>query len=189
MTAEQRSKQAAAAHDAVRGRHATVAERVKRARTVERSATIEKASKGERLVAETFMSRGYDVTLQKAVHVYNLDVAVGDRFAVEVYGGGWHSMAERRKKETERLEYLISAGWRLVYLWDTHFLPITTYAAEKCVSILKMTSVDPSSGGEYWVVRGDGKVTTAARRYMTDDALVLPTQASTRPDGTEISLW
>lgn len=189
MTPEERARQAEAAHDASRGSHLSIETKLKHSRTVELNASIDRASKGERIITEKFISLGYDVTLQKSVHIYNLDVAVGNRFAVEVLGGNFHSMRSRREKETERLEYLISSGWRLVYLWDTKVVPITDAAADKCVSILKMTSIDPSPDGEYWVVRGDGKVTTAARRYVTDDALVLPTQASTNPDGSEISIW
>lgn len=189
MTPEERDAKAAAAHVAATGRRHTVAEKVKHARTTEANATLDRCSSGERLIAEYFIAHGFEVTLEKAVHIYNLDIAIGDRFAVEVQGGNWHSMKKKRREDVKRLEYLMSAGWRIAYVWDTNVIPITEAAAEKCVSIMKMTGVDPSSDGEYWVVRGDGKVTTCARRYIDDLALVLPTQASTNPDGSEISLW
>ena len=183
MSPEDRAAQAKAAHDATRGKRTRTISKVRRARTVQALASLEKCTDGERLVAETFMAHGYDVTLQKSVHIYNLDIAVGDRFAVEVYGGNFHADRVRRIKESERLEYLLGAGWTIVYTWNTKIMPLTREAAEKCISIMEQSSLDPTVDGEYWVVRGDGKVTTSASRDVNDISLKLPTQKRLYSDG------
>ena len=176
MSPEDRAAQAKAAHDATRGKRMRTISKVRRARTVQALASLEKCTDGERLIAETFMAHGYDVTLQKSVHIYNLDIAVGDRFAVEVYGGNFHAARVRRIKESERLEYLLGAGWTIVYVWDTKSIPITVAAAEKCVSIFNAFSFDPTVDGEYWVIRGDGEIATRASRNVNYDSLKLPSQ-------------
>lgn len=174
MSPEDRAAQAKAAHDATRGKRMRTISKVRHARTVQALASLEKCTDGERLIAETFMAHGYDVTLQKSVHIYNLDIAIGDRFAVEVYGGNFHADRVRRIKESERLEYLLGAGWTIVYAWNTKIMPLTREAAEKCVSIMEQSSLDPTVDGEYWVIRGDGKVTTSASRDVNDVSLKLP---------------
>ena len=184
MSPEDRAAQAKAAHDATRGKRTRTISKVRRARTVQALASLEKCTDGERLVAETFMAHGYDVTLQKSVHIYNLDIAVGDRFAVEVCGGNFHAARVRRIKEAERLEYLLGAGWTIVYAWNTKIMPLTREAAEKCISIMEQSSLDPTVDGEYWVVRGDGKVTTSASRDVNDISLKLPTQKRLYSDGS-----
>ena len=176
MSPEDRAAQARAAHEANRGKRATTISRVRRARTRQGIATIEKCSHGERLIADYLTSNGFDVTLEKAVHVYNLDIAIGEHFAIEVCGGNFHGDIKRRTSDAERLEYLLGAGWTIVYVWDTKNIPITTAAAEKCVSIFNAFSFDPTVDGEYWVIRGDGEVATRASRNVNYDSLKLPSQ-------------
>lgn len=179
MTPEQRAAQAAAAHKAALGRKPSPEESVRRAITVERQARdgLRKPSSGESLMLEWLADAGLDCTFQKAVWRYNIDIAVGEHLGVEILGGGWHAMKDRRVKEARRLEELLSCGWNIVYVWNTSSMPMTEWCAEQVVSLYKVTSAFPTDRGQYWVVRGDGKLTAFCGDYADERALVLPSEA------------
>lgn len=180
MTPAERAAQASAAHDAARGRKATVDEKVLRALTVQRNAAsgTKKYSSGETAMLGWLTDRGLECTMQKAAWVYNLDIAIGEHFAVEILGGSWHAVKKRRIHEAGRLEYLLNNGWSIVYVWNTSHMPMTERCADKVVSLYKLVSSFPSADGKYWVIRGDGELTAFGGGYIDESAFVLPSQSS-----------
>lgn len=179
MTPEQRAAQVAAAHDAARGRRARPEESARRAITIERQARdgLRKPSSGESLMLGWLAEAGLECTFQKAVWRYNLDIAIGEHFGVEILGGCWHAMKDRRVKEASRLKELLSRGWCVAYVWNTSSMPMNRWCAEQVVSFYKVASAFPSSRGKYWVVRGDGKITAFDSDYVNERAFVLPSEA------------
>ena len=180
MTAEAKSEQARAAHEAARGRTLSLKEKIARSVTVEAKAKagLVPISHGESAMVNWLTSRGIPYVLQKSVWFYNGDIAISDNFAIEVFGGAWHSVEPRRVHEAARLEHLLSRGWNILYVWNTSYMPICEVCADQAVSLLELTSQNPASRGKYWVVRGDGKLTTSASDDPDERAFILPSQSS-----------
>jgi transposase len=179
MTPEQRAAQAEAAHRATLGRTATVDERVKRSITVERLANdgTRFPSKGESIMRDWLVARGFECTLQKSEWIYNLDIAIGERFAVEILGGAWHAIKSRRIKESARLENLLNRGWSIVYVWNTTAMPIEEVCADEIVRLYDFACANPSPCGQYWVIRGDGKLTIGPSDDVNERTFILPSHA------------
>ena len=63
------------------------------------------------------VARGITFVPQRAVAQYNIDLAIGDSIAVEVFGGGWHGYGRHAARFEERTRYLLSHGWHQVVIW------------------------------------------------------------------------
>lgn len=172
---EERSRLSAAAHDAVRGMRRTDGELAEAARTREQR-MLGNISAAEVHLAEMLRAQGLDVTHQKAIGKYNVDVATGS-VAVEVLGGGWH----RVKHHGKRLRYLLDQGWDVVYIWvdGVHF-PLGPGAAEYVVSHVKFRKSNPTIPRCYRVVRGTGQYLAGGSADGDDIPDVLPN--SDRPN-------
>lgn len=172
-TPEENRRNAAAAHQAVRGRKRSIAERSKGAQTRERLQTH--VSDHERWLAEQLRQRGLDVVPQKAVGPYNVDVATGT-VAVEVFGGGWHAYGMHRARGPERLRYILDQGWNLVIVWTSASRwAFTDAATDYIVAFAEEASRNPSMRGEYRVIWGDGKP-APADSLDVDDLTLKPTR-------------
>lgn len=147
-----------AANAAARGRKATFKERCLRALTEQ--ANPRPMSVHEARFAEFLDGMGADWKREIACGPYNLDFTVGP-VAVEVLGGNWH--AYKTARHALRSEYVLNAGWCLVYVWSTANWPLTSKAAEYVVSLANEASGNPSLIGEYRVIRGDAHEITAGR--------------------------
>ena len=179
MTAEERAAQAAAAHEAVRGRIVPESEKIQRSKSVEQRAAngAFTLSDGESAMLNWLTNRGFNCTLQKSEWIYNLDIAISDNFAIEIFGGNWHAIKQRRIHEVARLEYLLGRGWNIVYIWNTPVIPMHEICADKVVEFFNFTSDNPSSRGKYWVIRGDGQISTAASSDVDESSFVLPSHS------------
>lgn len=153
MTIEQRRQQASAAHEASRGRQASMAERCKRAETVERSPGPMSAH--EQQFAGWLNERGIPFRREVAVGPYNVDFGIGP-IAVEILGGEWH--LEKNARHSQRTPYILDQGWSLAFVWATPNCPMTSKAAEQVITWANQFSRDPSSLSEYRVIRGDGHI-------------------------------
>ena len=179
MTAEERSAQAAAAHDAVRGRIVPESEKIARSKGIEQRAAngAVTLSDGESAMFNWLINRGFNCTFQKSEWIYNLDIAISDNFAIEIFGGNWHAIKKRRIHEATRLEYLLSRGWNIVYIWNTPVIPMDEICADKIVEFFNFASDNPSPRGKYWVIRGDGQVSTAASSDVNESSFILPSHS------------
>jgi len=113
-TPEDRKRQAAAAHAAVRGRKASWEERACTAQSKMESACH--ASPNEKRLLQLLRARGAAPVLQQAAGIYNIDLGWWP-LAIEVYGGGWHAYGQHRTRSRRRFEYLVSQGWVPVIVW------------------------------------------------------------------------
>lgn len=179
MTPEERAAQAAAAHEAAKGRVCTEEERAMRARTVQLYAAIgrKKMSSSEATLYELLVERGITPTREKAIGRYNVDFAVNGT-AIEVHGGGWHAVRQRRMREATRYNHILDAGWSVIIIWDTSYVRIDASGADKVVSLLEGVGSDPTSVGEYWVIRGDGKLMSSGCGQMDETSLILSLESS-----------
>jgi len=147
-----------AAHDAARGRKATVAEREQRARTVEAKGIG--ASQAERILADMLREKGVaQITSQKAVGIYNIDLAIkAPRIAIEISGGNWHNTAKHIRLHHQRIPYIRNAGWSVVIIRvDALNYPLTVVAADYVVALSERLRLQKPKRGEYHVIRGNGE--------------------------------
>jgi very-short-patch-repair endonuclease len=76
-------------------------------------------SKGEQAVSDLLCASGIQHTVQLAIDIYNIDVAVPEaHLAIEVNGGNWHTASSHDSDDRKRL-FLEAQGWRVAYLWGT----------------------------------------------------------------------
>lgn len=177
LTAEQRTANASAAHDAVRGTTWTDERLALKAQTIERQgANWAGTSPAELMFAGMLRDAGLTVISQKAVGPYNVDVATGT-VAVEILGGSWH----RVKKHGERLRYILNAGWDVIYIWvDGLNYPLGLGAAEYVLAHLEFRDGHPAAPRCYRVIRGSGEFVAEGSADGDDIPDVIP--ISDRPD-------
>ena len=153
MTPEQRKIQTTAAHDAVRGRKASLDELAFRAKSREGSMTYN-VSDSEIILGNWLRELEIQFVHNFAVGPYNCDIGTGP-VTVEVWGGGWHP----KPIEVNRTKYILDSGYAmLIIVLDSRRFPISRCVTEYIISLLEITSGDPAAQRQYWMVRGDGEL-------------------------------
>lgn len=169
MTPEQRKAQAAGAKRANRLRTSTQIDKFRRALTNE--ARGEAQSIGEERLKVMLEERGYTPTPQRAIGIYNVDLAILP-VAVEVLGGGWHSM---KSTHAERTPQILDAGWHLVMVWDHEGRSaLGPGAADYLVAFVEEVRRNPPATCQYRVITGQGEVLAACGREDDEFTLVPP---------------
>lgn len=175
-----RRRRAAAAHEAVRGRKVSVHERKLGAISREQNASRHIKSSHERTLIRLLQDRGVAVTPQKAVHVYNVDIALTEfPVAVEVFGGDWHSYGTHAARFTERLEYLLNSGWHVIIVWTVQKgirmkapAGISAGAADYIIRLAQKLGRTKPVRGHYHVIWGDGYTRTRRGDNIKDYAFI-----------------
>lgn len=179
-TPEENARLIRAAHAATRGVPMTFERKAKSAATRERHQVF--VTPTERHLAELLTDRGCEVTPQKAVGPYNVDIATGS-VAVEIFGGGWHAYGVHRARSAERFRYILDQGWNLVIMWVvTQRWPLKAEAADYIAAFADLTRRDPSIRGQYRVIWGDGKESTS-NGLNVDDLSAMPTRSGRKRPG------
>lgn len=149
MTVEQRQQRARAANDVVRRDGHSLESLRKRAISAERSRIDHRIGVGEQQFCELLAQRGIEAIWQKAVDIYNIDVACGS-VAVELRNGarGSHGRDVRRG----RTEKIVEAGYAVLYI---HFDELSDLLGnfEYLVAEIERARSDPPAGRQYRVVR------------------------------------
>lgn len=150
------------ANKAARGRKCSVAERVKKADTRELKQIG--ISPVEVLLAGMLRERGLivDIILQKAIGIYNIDIALEEsRIAVEIYGGCFHTCKRHARREQERVPYILNAGWHLLIIWvDGKNHPVSVKTADYVIAFAQSIGRNEPARREYRVIWGDGEPVT-----------------------------
>lgn len=169
MSQAERKLQTAAANRAARMRRVPQIEKLRAALDAERRGVHE--SDGERALAGMLRERGLDPIAQRAIGVYNADLAVLP-VAVEVLGGGWHSI---KSVHAERTPYILDEGWHLVMVWDYEGRSaLGSGAADYLISFLEEVRRNPPATSQYRVVTGQGEILAASGREDDKFPLVPP---------------
>jgi very-short-patch-repair endonuclease len=172
MSPEQRAALADAAHAAVRGVPQSEEYRCKLALANEHRERV--ASPNERTLAEWLRARRLEVTPQKAVGRYNVDIALAEsRIAVEIFGGNWHAGGAHARRYRPRLDYLMDRGWHPVIVWVTTNYRLAYPVAEQIIALHEARSYGESFGRQEHVIRGDGYMATVAQVKPHNGAIVL----------------
>jgi len=134
LSAAERQKLTAAAHEAVRGKRQSSEHRAKVART--REIKQVGVSRIEIKLMRSLRARGLSCTAQKAVGRYNIDVAINSPpIAVEIFGGGWHSKGRAAARFRQRTNYLLNRGWTPVFIWVLRNYPLERGAIDYVVTL------------------------------------------------------
>lgn len=157
MSFAERQARTAASHIATRGRHQTIAERERRARTHE--ALRLGISTIEIIFGEMLTAKGIVFTPQKAIGVYNVDIAVKTpRIAIEIFGGNWHTTDKHSLLHHKRIPYILNRGWSVVMIWvNARNYPLTLGARDYIVTLAQRLALHKPLRGEYHVIRGTGE--------------------------------
>ena len=172
MDIEHRAKRMEVVHKAARGRIATIAEREKRALTMERLQL--RIVPVETTLADWLREAGLNITQQKAVGIYNLDIAINKPpIAVEIFGGGWHNTEHHLRIFYKRTKYLLNLGWSVVIIWlNARYFPLEIRSRDQIISIVDFIRANPTSGSQYQVFLGNGKPAPRNRNYLNDWATI-----------------
>lgn len=161
MSDEERQELTKAAHEAVRGKKLTKAQSIRNAKI--REIWHNQRGTFEVELESWLADRGHVLTPQFAVDRYNIDLAIPP-VAVEVH---WRSHNPVTLPATkERIEYLTNRGWSVIYVWVTRTQVLDERAADQVASLIELSRRDPSTRGQYWVVRSRGELSATGR---TDD--------------------
>lgn len=159
-----------AAHSSMRG--VPLSDELKIKQAIGKQNSLAHISHLDALLWAMLQDSGLNVTPQKAVYAYNIDVAVeAPPIAVELFGGAWHSAGRHGARFHERTKYLLDIGWTVVVVWvDKRRYPFGVGCVEYIVSLAKTLRLDPPARGEYRVILGDGNLAPVAKSYLNTPA-------------------
>lgn len=173
LSAADRKTQAAAANRAARMRRVPQIQKHRRALDLELAGQAQ--SSGEAELHQLLADRGLMATRQRAIGVYNVDLALLP-VAVEVLGGGWHAV---KTVHAERTPYILDEGWHLVMVWDYEGRSaLGPGAADYLVTFLEQVRRNPPATCQYRVISGQGEVLAARGREDDEFPLEPPPRGS-----------
>lgn len=178
MSPEDRARQTAAAHEAAKGRKATLQERIQRAQTIEQRQLHTTPAETQLAIR---LSALFDVTQQKAVGKYNIDIALNEPpVAVELFGGSWHQSGNHIARFHERVKYLLNSGWSVLIVWvDGLRYPLSVGCDKYVIRFANELRGNPSAISQYRVILGNGDTAPVAKRYLNTPADI---ERFSRPD-------
>lgn len=117
-----------------------------------------------------FKQKGFEVTQQKAVGAYNLDIALErERIAIEIFGGGFHKAGRHKARFFDRNKYILNQGWGLIIVWlHAKRHPLTLSGMDYLLSFCKVPSRYKTKWGRYKVIWGNGYDVPALGSYFND---------------------
>ena len=144
-----------AAHNAVRGMTRSLEDLEKRA--IGKELKPPKMSRWESWFSDWLTSQGIEFTFNKAFGKYNIDFAIGDTIAVELYGGAFHADGRAAARLNDRMTYILNRGWNVYIIWclsnETSIFP---GCLNDFLAFFKHSSSDEAFRGKYRVIWSDG---------------------------------
>jgi hypothetical protein len=102
--------------------------------------------------------RGFSVTPQKAIGIYNVDIAVnGTPVIVEIFGGGWHCSGHHLARHRERFDYLLNSGYFPIIVWvNGTRSPLESGAADYIIACIQDIRGTKPVWSKEKMIRGNG---------------------------------
>lgn len=171
-TEEERIRLTTNAHNAVRGSKRSFEDLCKRSKGVER--TLPNVSRTEVILKNWIEERGFSITQQKSVGIYNIDIAFNKfPIAVEVYAAGWHASGSRIASHEERTKYLLDSGYTVIIVAvDARRHPLEIGAVEYIIAIIQQMSSSKSPISKYHVIWGNGDTCTRFKIDFENTAII-----------------
>ena len=149
-----------AAHEAVKGMKRTYDDLCRRAIGKERKPP--KMSRWEVMFSEWLSSNNIPFTYSRACGKYNVDFAIGDSVAVELYGGAFHAEGRAVARLNDRMKYLLNSGWNVYTIWclskESSIFP---GCLNDFIFFLERTRSDKAFRRQYRVIWSDGDFISA----------------------------
>jgi len=185
--AEERARLTSAAHEACKGREQSIDEKVKRAITKESKGRFD--SRVEEVLAQMLCDRGFTVTPQKAIGIYNVDLAVdGTAVIVEGFGGGWHSSGKHLLRHRQRFDYLLNLGYFPIIVWINGIRsPLESGAADYIVSRIEEVCGTETMWSHEQMIRGNGDIISSYRIDNNDLTGIIPPNTRDNVTGRFVS--
>lgn len=159
-TPEENAALVKSAHEAIKGK--TYSNEELRKRAISRQNTFSCfTSPYEKAIANELTHKGIDFIPQFAIDKYNIDFAIWDNIALEVYGGGWHTTGRAALRFDDRSKKIFDSGRSIVICWCTNSSAFNAAAVtEYLITLNKILCSDPASRCRHYVIGGDGNVST-----------------------------
>ena len=160
----------APAHDAIRGK--TLSHDVKIRQAIGKQNAVVNSPVIETTIDKMLTDRGFSTTIQKAIDIYNVDIAIDSPpIAVEVFGGGWHAYGSHKARFHKRIKHLLDNGWSVVIIWlDARRYPFSIGCIDYIDAFAKSLRLNPSTRGQYRVILGNGKDAPISKSYLNTPA-------------------
>lgn len=176
MDPSARARQVKNAHQAMKGRSLSWAEKCAQSRG--KQFKCPNQSPDEVLMAEWLKGFGVAVIPQQSIGAYNADIGAFP-VAVEIFGGNFHAYGSHASRFTERSHYFADQGWSLVVVWTYKpYRVLCPDAAEYIVAFRDLVQRDPSIVGEYRMIGGCGEFFAGGRLNCDNLPSVLTRSAS-----------
>lgn len=154
MSAEQRQKQVAKAHETVRNLPREFFKQGSIKQAIAKEKSLAKVGFLEKEFFDLLGDFGFLVKQQVAFGPYNIDLAVGNT-AIEIHinSANPHSHAYYRK----RVVSLLKGGWHVIYVKISSKIFIDR-AANQVARLINISQGNESLVRQYWMVRGSGEL-------------------------------
>jgi very-short-patch-repair endonuclease len=172
MSAETRSAQVLAAHKAARGSVRTVDQKI--AHAISRERSWGNISLVECVVANHLTNLGYSVIQQKAIYIYNVDIAIKSaRVVVEIFGGNFHASGSHAAIFQQRTKDILDRGWSVIIVWiDGRRYPLDASGNNRIAAFVEEASRNPTGASKYRMIFGNGQDTPAIKSKLNSRAIV-----------------
>src|SRR3990167_3124086 len=169
---KQRQAMLEAAHAATRGIKVPISAKIKHALTVENK--LLQASPVELEFAKRLQAYGFKVIPQKAVYIYNLDIAIqSPPIAIEIYGGRFHSMGNHLLRHFKRTKYLLNHGWSVIIIWiDALRYPLSLACDDYIIRWADELRRNPTARSQYRVILGNGQPAPIRKNYLNTPSAI-----------------
>jgi very-short-patch-repair endonuclease len=139
---------------------------LKAAISVENGTACIRTGIGEIELYNALIDKGFNVTSQKAIGTYNIDLVFGS-VAVEIKFGT--QPRSNATKSIHRIKSICEAGYKLVIVI---FCDITSVieSLDNIVALLDVVNRYPTSVGQYWVIRGGLQNSRVRNSKVYDDS-------------------
>lgn len=117
-----------------------------------REINITHVGRGEKQVGQILSDHGFNITPQKAVGKYNVDIAINKhRIAVEVFTGmSW--LTSSGKRCSEKFKYLVNSGWKPVIVCFSNGQPEVVKIKNNLIACLDILCLDRPTVCHYPVI-------------------------------------
>jgi hypothetical protein len=144
------------------------------AQRVEEGIVVRNIGRGETEVASELRKRGYDVTLQKAFDIYNVDIVFGT-VAVEIKFGAHSRFANNASgfKDAKRIPKIVEAGYKYILCVFTNSTGLVE-GLQDVISFMEIINRKPAVPSQYWMIRCGLQYSPVRKRKLINEPVIPP---------------
>lgn len=117
-------------------------------------------------VYEYLSDFGFTVVQQKAISIYNADLAIPHtKWVIEMFGGSWHASGRHKDRYIPRMRELLRQGWSVVVVWVNNRRHDLTLSG---MNEIYTTILQENQTPQVKVILGTGDYAPQVRSYLND---------------------